>query len=156
MVRVTIVLFTSLFCTSCCFAPCFAFEFENCGSTLGTFTNVVISGCSTSDERCIFVRGTNASMSISFIPNKDISKIDARVYGKITVFPIPFPLSQPDVCQDPNSGIKCPLHKNQEYHYTTAMFLQKSFPSVNVEIKWEFMNENKEKIVCLEFPAKIK
>ncbi|KAG5316369.1 PREDICTED: protein NPC2 homolog [Acromyrmex echinatior] len=155
MIRVTIVVFT-LFYASYCFAPCFAFNFNSCGSTLGTFTKVVISECNTSDERCIFMRGTNASMSINFTPNEDISKIIARVYGEISFLPIPFPLSQPDVCKDPNAGIKCPLHKDQEYHYTTTMFLQKSFPSVNVNIKWEFVNENSEKIVCIEFPAKIK
>ncbi|XP_018044971.1 PREDICTED: protein NPC2 homolog [Atta colombica] len=155
MIRVTIVVLT-LFYALCCFTPCLAFKFDNCGSTLGTFTKVVISECSTSDETCIFVRGTNASMSINFTPNKDISIINARVYGEISFLPIPFPLSQPDVCKDPNAGIKCPLHKDQEYHYTTTMFLQKSFPSVNVKIKWEFVNENNEKIVCIEFPAKIK
>ncbi|XP_018362177.1 PREDICTED: protein NPC2 homolog [Trachymyrmex cornetzi] len=155
MIRVTIVVFT-LFYALCCFAPCLAFVFDNCGSTLGTFTKVVISECSTSDEKCIFERGTNASMSISFTPNQDISKIFARVYGIINFIPISFPLSQPDVCKDSNAGIKCPLHKDQEYNYTTTMVLQKRFPSVNVKIKWEFVDEKHDKIVCIEFPAKIK
>ncbi|KYN01737.1 Ecdysteroid-regulated 16 kDa protein [Cyphomyrmex costatus] len=116
----------------------------------------MISGCSTSDEKCILVRGTNATMSIDFTPNKDISQLTARVYGVLTMVPIPFPLRQPDVCKDSNAGIKCPLHKDQLYHYSTMMFLEKSFPSLNVKIKWEFLNENNEKIVCLEFPAKLK
>lgn len=40
------------------------------GSTLGKFTEVVISECSTSDEKCNFVRGTNATMSINFKPSE--------------------------------------------------------------------------------------
>ncbi|KYQ56007.1 Protein NPC2 like protein [Trachymyrmex zeteki] len=154
MVRMAIVVFT-LFYALCCFAPCLAFEFDDCGSTLGKFTEVVISECSTSDEKCNFVRGTNATMSINFKPNKDISHIVARVYGILNILPVPFPLSQPDVCKDPNAGLKCPLHKDQEYHYMTMMSIKKNFPSVNVKIKWEFVNENNEKIVCIEFPAKV-
>jgi len=58
--------------------------------------------------------------------------VNARAYGVLIDVPIPFPLDKPDVCKDPSDGIKCPLHKNQKYHYTTSIFVQKKFPSVIV------------------------
>lgn len=82
--------------------------------------------------------------------------MNVRVYGVLIDVPVPFPLNKPDACKDPDDGIECPLHKDQEYHYTTTMFVQKKFPSVSVSIKWEFVNEKNEKIVCIEFPAKVK
>ncbi|XP_077261939.1 NPC intracellular cholesterol transporter 2 homolog a [Temnothorax americanus] len=155
MSRVTIVVFT-LFYALCYSASCHAVTFDDCGSTLGKFTEVLVSGCKTSDEKCVLQRGANASISIKFTPNKDISVVNARVYGVVLDVPVPFPLAKPDACKDPDDGIDCPLHKDQEYHYTTTLLVQKQYPRVNVYIKWEFINENKEKIVCIAFPAKVK
>ncbi|EFN89512.1 Protein NPC2-like protein [Harpegnathos saltator] len=125
------------------------------GSTLGKFTNVSVSNCRTSDEKCILKRGNNATISIKFIPNMDISSVDVLVYGVMLDIPIPFPIEKPDACEDPDSGIHCPLKKNQEYYYTTTMFVQRKFPSVSVDIKWELVNTDKQKIVCILFPAKV-
>lgn len=71
---------------------------------------------------------------ISFI-DADISQVNVRVYGVMLEVPIPFPIDRPDACKDPDDGIDCPLHKNQEYHYTTSMFVQKKFPSVIDKLK---------------------
>jgi len=40
------------------------------GSRIGKFTKVSVSGCSLSDDKCVLVRGTNASISIKFIPSE--------------------------------------------------------------------------------------
>ncbi|XP_019889950.1 NPC intracellular cholesterol transporter 2 homolog a isoform X4 [Ooceraea biroi] len=152
MHRVTL----AFLCVLCCSASCLAFTFADCGSTLGKFTEVSVSGCQTSDEKCALVRGTNASISIAFTPNTDITQVNARVYGVLIDIPVPFPLDKPDACKDPDDGISCPLHKNQEYHYRTSIFVQNKFPKVSVDIKWELVNEKNENIVCIEFPAKIK
>ncbi|XP_029165205.1 NPC intracellular cholesterol transporter 2 homolog a-like [Nylanderia fulva] len=146
----------ALLCVLCCIASCLAVTFTDCGSTLGGFTEVSVSECHPSDVKCTLVRGFNASISIKFTPNQDIEHVNVLVYGILFGVPVPFPFDKPDVCQDPNDGIKCPLKKNQEYQYTTSLFVQKTYPAVNVNIKWEFVNENKEKIICVEFPAKLK
>ncbi|XP_012215342.1 NPC intracellular cholesterol transporter 2 homolog a [Linepithema humile] len=155
MSRVFYIAF-ALVCALCCSAPCLGVSFENCGSTLGKFTAVSVSGCQATDEKCVLVRGTNASISITFVPNEDVSHVTARVYGIMMTVPIPFPLDKPDVCKDPDDGVNCPLQGNQEYHYTTALFVQKKFPSVSVDIKWEFVDSTGKKIVCILFPAKVK
>lgn len=65
-----------------------------------------------------------------FFADKDITQVKARVYGILLDIPVPFPLEKPDACKDPDDGVSCPLHKDQEYHYTTTLFVQKNFPSV--------------------------
>ncbi|XP_070160181.1 NPC intracellular cholesterol transporter 2 homolog a [Polyergus mexicanus] len=154
--RQSISVVFALLCVLCYSASCLAVKFANCGSTLGKFTEVSVSGCQASDEKCALVRGTNASISINFIPNKDITQVYVHVYGVLIDIPIPFPFDKPDVCKDLNDGVACPLHKDQEYHYTTSLLVQKKFPSVNVNIKWELVDEAGQNIVCIEFPAKVK
>lgn len=68
-------------------------------------------------------------MCISFA-DEDISQVNVRVYGEVLNIPVPFPLEKPNACKDPDDGIVCPLRKDQEYHYTTTMLVQKKFPSV--------------------------
>ncbi|GAB1863134.1 NPC intracellular cholesterol transporter 2 homolog a-like [Camponotus japonicus] len=146
----------ALLCVLYCSAFCLAIHFDDCGSPLGKFTEISVSGCKESDSRCALVRGTNASITIKFIPNKDINQVDVRVYGVLLDIPVPFPLDNPNACTDSHDGLKCPLQKDQEYNYTTSLFVQKIYPSVNVDVKFELVDGNEEKIVCIEFPAKVK
>ncbi|XP_020284515.1 protein NPC2 homolog [Pseudomyrmex gracilis] len=157
MTRVTNITFAFLY-VLCFTAQSFAIYFEDCGSSLGKFTEVSVSKCRDSDPKCFLIRGTNASISIKFVPNQDISNVKVRVTGIVFDVPVPFPLDpkKTDACKDPDSNIDCPLRKNQEYRYTTTMFVHKNFPSVAVDIKWEFLNENNKNIVCIKFPARIK
>ncbi|XP_011862437.1 PREDICTED: protein NPC2 homolog isoform X2 [Vollenhovia emeryi] len=125
MTRVTIV---ALFYALCYFASSLAVTFQDCGSKSGKFTEILVSGCEMTQENCILKRGTNASISIKFIPNKDISQVKVRVYGVLVHVPVPFPFQKSDACNDPDDGITCPLKKNQEYHYTTTLFVEKKYP----------------------------
>jgi len=64
------------------------------------------------------------------IPGKDVSKIEAHVFGVLLDVAVPFPLEKPDVCKDSGSNIKCPLKKDQEVEYKTTFFLEKKIPAV--------------------------
>ncbi|KAH0948491.1 hypothetical protein HN011_002592 [Eciton burchellii] len=139
----------------CCYTSTHAFVFEDCGSELGKFTDITISTCDNSEEKCGFTRGVDINVSVKFIPNKDISKIEAHVFGVLLDVAVPFPLEKPDVCKDSNSNIKCPLKKDQEVEYKSSFFLEKKTPALSVEIMWEFRNENDEKIICIKFPGKV-
>ncbi|XP_014482247.1 PREDICTED: protein NPC2 homolog [Dinoponera quadriceps] len=150
---VIFALFCAVLCS--CYGSCVAYVYEDCGSTLGKFSDVSVTGCQTTDENCALKRGTNATISIKFKPNAHISQVLIRVYGVMLDIPIPFPLDKPDMCKDPDCGVKCPLEKDQEYTYTTTMYVQRKFPSVNVYIKWEFVDDKENKIVCVIFPARI-
>lgn len=78
--------------------------------------------------------------------DQDIQQVKVLVYGVMLDIPVPFPIDQPDACKDPDSGVQCPVHKDQEYHYTTMMLVQKKFPSVithtNISIFVNFSRGN--------------
>jgi len=76
-------------------------------------------------------------LCISFA-DEDVSNVTAHIYGVITDIPIPFPFDKSDVCTDPEDGVNCPLHKDQEYHYTTSLFVEKKYPSVKWHLKFIF------------------
>ncbi|KAK2582461.1 hypothetical protein KPH14_004767 [Odynerus spinipes] len=133
-----------------------AVSFQDCGSKIGRFTAVTVSGCDTTKAACDLVRNTNASLTIDFIPSQDIEKVTAEVYGVIADLPIPFPLSHPDVCADQESNIHCPLKKDTPYSYKAILPVKREYPRLTVQVKWQLKNENKQDIVCVYIPAKIK
>lgn len=65
-----------------------------------------------------------------FFADTDISDIKAQAFGVLMDVPIPFSLEKPNVCEDPDSGIKCPLKKDQEAEYKVMFNLDKKAPTV--------------------------
>ncbi|XP_015179114.1 PREDICTED: protein NPC2 homolog [Polistes dominula] len=135
---------------------CYAVEFKDCGSKIGHFTKITISNCDTSKTACELVRNSNVSLTIDFIPSQDISKIEAVIHGVIADVPIPFPLSHPDVCTNPESNIQCPLKKDTEYTYKAVLPVENTYPKLSLKVRWELQDENKQDIICVSIPAKIK
>ncbi|KAL2737994.1 NPC intracellular cholesterol transporter 2 a-like [Vespula squamosa] len=134
----------------------YALEFQDCGSKIGHFTKIAVSNCDTSKAACEFVRNTNASLIIDFIPSQDVSKIEAVVHGIIADVPIPFPLPHPNVCTDSESNIQCPLKKDTQYTYKAVLPVDRNYPRLSVIVKWELQDENKQDIICVKIPVKIK
>lgn len=77
-----------------------------------------------------FVLSIHSDYSRIFFADENITEVYVRVYGVMLDIPIPFPFDKPDVCKDVNDGVACPLQKDQKYHYTTSLFVQKIYPSV--------------------------
>ncbi|KAI4491129.1 hypothetical protein M0802_010439 [Mischocyttarus mexicanus] len=126
------------------------------GSKIGHFTKITISNCDTSKSACELVRNTNASIDIDFIPSQDVSKIEAVIHGIIADVPIPFPLTHPDVCTNPESNIQCPLKKGTDYTYKAILPVESSYPKMSLKIKWELQDEKEQDIICVYIPVKIK
>ncbi|KAL6434873.1 hypothetical protein ACFW04_005209 [Cataglyphis niger] len=150
------IAFSLLCVLSCRIVSSLAFVFEDCGSEIGKFNEISISSCDLSEEKCSIIRDSNIHLSLKFTPSVDVSKIEARAFGILANVPVPFPLEKPDVCNDANSGINCPLKKDQEVEYKATFFVEKTIPAVTVQIKWELVDEDDKNIVCIEFPAKVK
>ncbi|XP_018405084.1 PREDICTED: protein NPC2 homolog [Cyphomyrmex costatus] len=153
MMRI-IVAFSVLF-VLCEITSSFAFVFEDCGSEAGKFNDVSISSCDVSDEKCSLPRGTDINVFLKFTSDKDISDVKAYAFGILLDVAIPFPLENSDVCKNPNSGVKCPLKKDQETEFKDTFNVDKKTPAVSVDVIWEFRNEKDEKIICIKFPVKI-
>ncbi|XP_032685878.1 NPC intracellular cholesterol transporter 2 homolog a-like [Odontomachus brunneus] len=145
-----------MFALLCALSSTLAFNFEDCGSEIGKFGDITISSCTPSSKKCIVNRGDEAHMSVKFTPNKDISNLEVRIYTMLQNVPVPFPLEKPNMCKDSNSGIKCPLKKDEEVEYKTTLVVDKDVPVLNVDIMLQFVNENDHKVICVKFPAKIK
>ncbi|EZA60941.1 hypothetical protein DMN91_005184 [Ooceraea biroi] len=140
----------------CCYASTLAYIIEDCGSEGGKFNDMTVSTCDKSEEKCSFIKGVDINVSIKFTPNKDISKLEMLLYGILYDVTVPFPAQKPDVCNDPDSGITCPLKKDEEVEYKTTFVLDKQIPPVSVDVMVEFVNEEKEKIICIRYPVKLK
>ena len=65
-----------------------------------------------------------------FCTDKDISDITAHAFGVLLDVPIPFPLKNSNVCKDPDSGVKCPLKKDQETDFKNTFNVDKKTPAV--------------------------
>ncbi|TMW51033.1 hypothetical protein DOY81_003903 [Sarcophaga bullata] len=131
----------------------FGLQFTDCGSKTGKFTKIVVSDCDTTKNECILKRNSSVSITIDFSLAEDVTAIKTVVHGKVLGVEMPFHLQNPDACVD--SGLKCPLEKDETYEYTATLPVLKAYPKVNVIVKWELQDQNGEDIVCVSIPAKI-
>ncbi|XP_077261940.1 ecdysteroid-regulated 16 kDa protein-like [Temnothorax americanus] len=153
MTRISVAF--SLLCALCGITSSSAFVFEDCGSQLAKIDEIEISSCDVSDEKCVLTRGETIHVKAKVTPNTDITEVKVFAYGVILDVAVPFPLKKPDVCKNPDSGLKCPLKKDQEVNYKATFVVEKKTPTLSVDVMWEFKNEKDEKIICLKFPVKI-
>ncbi|XP_031839654.1 NPC intracellular cholesterol transporter 2 homolog a [Nomia melanderi] len=153
--RPTIAPLLLLFCFA--LSPtCRAFEVIDCGSKVGTFTSVTLSGCDMTKQACDLIRDTNATIEIDFTVDKEITNMYAIVHGVIMDVPIGFPLPNANACEYAHSGITCPVAKGTACHYTNTLPVLKSYPKLSLIVRWELRDENNQDIVCLLIPARIK
>ncbi|KAG7197334.1 hypothetical protein KM043_018447 [Ampulex compressa] len=129
-------------------------EFTDCGSDVGRLKSVDVTGCEDKTQ-CVLKRGTNVTIEIVFEPSKPATEVKAVVHGIIMDVPMPFPLPNADACSYPQSGITCPVQKDETYTYRAELPVKQSYPRLSLNVKWELRNEAQEKIVCVKIPAKI-
>ncbi|GLH14267.1 Ecdysteroid-regulated 16 kDa protein [Gryllus bimaculatus] len=133
-------------------ATSYGFPVKDCGSKEGKLAKVSLS-CS-GDTECILKRNSNVTITMQFTPLEDVKELTALVHGIIEGLPVPFPLPNPNACED--SGIQCPLKKGNVYNYSAHFFVKHSYPKVRVTVKWEMKDENKNDLLCLLIPARIR
>ncbi|KAJ0176290.1 hypothetical protein K1T71_008464 [Dendrolimus kikuchii] len=127
--------------------------YTDCGSKLATVQSVGVSNCAETARDCILKRNTNVTISLEFTPKEDVSSLTTDVHGIIMNLPVPFPLPQPDACK--GNGLTCPLKAGQKESYEATLQVLKSYPKVNVDVKWELKNENDDDLVCVLIRAKL-
>lgn len=124
----------------------------------------------------IFEWETNDCVRVFSEGQDEIPEVKTVVHGIIMGMEMPFPLPNPDACKD--SGITCPLKKDQNYEYIASLPVMRAYPKVmanerlrflcevilswglffmqvRVDVKWELQTAQGEKILCLLIPAKI-
>merc|ERR1711970_1277021 len=103
----------------------------NCGSRATVDMKAIeISDCA--GARCILTKGQ----------------------GMIAGVPIPFPLptGEEDACK--YTG--CPIERHNPATFKYSLFVQPSYPPLDVGVKWELVDQSGATQVCIIFPATLK
>lgn len=134
------------------FATAFAVSWKDCGSKLGSVTNVIVQGCPAAGT-CVLHKGVNVSFGVDFKSNEDASDLTMLVYGHIAGVDVPFPLDNPDVCKD--SNVTCPIKKNTAYSYRNKIFVKTLYPSLTLVVKMKIVDTSGGVVACIVTPVQI-
>jgi len=102
---------------------------------------------------CVFEKGMNVNVTISFTAQHDSPTLAAKVYGIILGLDIPYPLPQGDACQ--NSNIQCPIVKGQRYTYHGTFPVLEAYPKIDVLVRWKLIVAHHVDETCFTFPMSI-
>ncbi|VDK43747.1 unnamed protein product [Taenia asiatica] len=75
------------------------------------------------------------------------------VHGIIAGIPVPFPLPDNDLCHFVQPG--CSIKPNSSEQMDYSLYVKESYPSIQLTIKWQLVNEVGVDLVCIKFPAKL-
>lgn len=141
--------------------------FKDCGST-GTDITLNVANCSKAP--CIFVKNTNASITIEFTSSRlnlsylkeifnnclykgsESKTLRNLVFGIIAGVKVPFPIPQEDACK---VGLPCPLPANVHVKEELYLAILPEYPSISLFGQIQINNENDQTVVCILLPMKI-
>ncbi|KRX23688.1 Epididymal secretory protein E1 [Trichinella nelsoni] len=128
IVIVNIGKVTTLFCTL---------------ESIFTVNDVAVDPCDAEGSTCPLIRGSKASITIRFVPDREVKQLKARVHGILMKLgKVPFLLPNSDACK--NSNLTCPLVAGEEYTYQQSIHVLRSYPKMNLLIKWELIEPGDE------------
>lgn len=78
----------------------------------------------------LFIKYRSEIILTNFFTEADISNLIAYAFGILVEVPVPFPLEKPEVCKYPESGLSCPLKKDELAEYKTTFSIDKKTPAV--------------------------
>ncbi|XP_008281298.1 epididymal secretory protein E1 [Stegastes partitus] len=125
-------------------------KYIDCGSASGKVTMVDISPCDS--QPCKLHRGQSSSVNVTFTSDVESQTSTAVVHGIIAGLPVPFAIPNADGCK---SGIQCPIHKPQVYHYATELPVKSEYPTIKLVVEWELKDDKKNDLFCVKFPVQI-
>lgn len=82
-----------------------------------------------------------------------INQANVEIYGKVAFIPIKFNMPENNACG--KFGFDCPIGPNERKTLEISLPIMKQYPSLSVTVQLKLLNENKQPIACIEFPAKI-
>ncbi|KRY21801.1 Protein NPC2 -like protein, partial [Trichinella patagoniensis] len=108
-----------------------------------TVNDVAVDPCDAEGSTCPLIRGSKASITIRFVPDREVKQLKARVHGILMKLgKVPFLLPNSDACK--NSNLTCPLVAGEEYTYQQSIHVLRSYPKMNLLIKWELIEPGDE------------
>jgi len=135
-------------------------KWRNCSTddSYGELTKLEITSCDVNaDGRCVLKRNSQGTLTLGFKAVKDIPEVKALVHGIVFDVPVPFNLPNANGCKD--SGLECPLKSGGNNVYISTLPIEKRYPKVFVDVKWELVIPNADgtttPIVCVIIPSKV-
>lgn len=125
-------------------------KYIDCGSSDGKVTMVDITPCAT--QPCPLKQGQDYTVNVTFVSNVETENSTAVVHGIIAGVPIPFPIPVSNGCM---SGIECPIHKLQTYHYVATLPVKSEYPRIKLVVEWELKDDDSKDLFCIKFPVQI-
>ncbi|GIY35915.1 NPC intracellular cholesterol transporter 2 [Caerostris extrusa] len=145
-------MFSTVILSVILFSQAWALKYTDCGSKTGKIINVQVTGCENSDV-CEFKRGEKYTYDVTFESLTESEKLRTVIYGIVGGVLLPFPVPNPDACEQ--SDIECPLQNGQTYNYAYDIEVRKSYPALQADVKWELKDDKNQDVVCVQLPVKI-
>lgn len=120
--------------------------------------NISISNCVKAP--CRLRRKTTTHVEFKFTPDKEVRSLKTEVSAKILGIPFPFiGVDNTNACggvfMPDGTKAACPLKAGQEYHYRNKFDILEIYPKVKVLVHWALINQDGERVLCFNVPAKI-
>ncbi|CDS39327.1 Niemann Pick C2 protein [Echinococcus multilocularis] len=145
------VLCVALFVATSCHAAIPGLEDCSTPSSRGKFIDGEITPCTT--DPCALVKGRNTSITLKFISTDLVTAGRIVVHGIIAGIPVPFSLPDDNLCHFIQPG--CTIQPNSTEQMDYSLYVKESYPSIQLAIKWQLVNELGVDLVCIKFPAKL-
>lgn len=127
--------------------------FRSCGKPRSSISKLEVEGCADSSRSCILRKGTDAKITITFTPTVKVDNITVKAYGIIEGVPLPYPLPNSNGCNE--TGLHCPLIENIKVTYSQKFPVKPFFPSLSLDVKWTFVYDTAEELLCALIPVRI-
>jgi len=110
-------------------------------------TKVEITGCD--QPPCKLIKGQSTELNVQFTSTKSTKILKPKVTTKALGLTIPYQLpgDQADACNH-LFGSQCPIDENEDINYQLTMPILKIYPSVNLEIQLEMLDEDNSSQFC--------
>nr|XP_058954984.1 NPC intracellular cholesterol transporter 2-like [Pocillopora verrucosa] len=125
---------------------CKKISYQKCPSTkeLGEIVSIDVTPCE--EEPCVLKKGSNETVTITFIPHEVVT--GAKIYAYAIKGPIHvrLPVPNPNACQD--HGLSCPLKSGVQVEFVLVEFVSPSVPSGDVKLEAQIKDQDGKSLIC--------
>jgi Niemann-Pick C2 protein len=115
---------------------------------------VTIPGCDS--PPCKLVKGTDVKVEVQFSTTSATKTLTPKVNTRFLGLSLPYdlPSEQKDGCQHIRST-SCPLDSSEFAIYELTMPILKSYPSLNIEIELNMLNDDNQSQFCFKVDCQV-
>ncbi|XP_055879616.1 NPC intracellular cholesterol transporter 2-like [Biomphalaria glabrata] len=142
-----LITFLVVLFSSACWVKSDVVTFKDCGSELGTITQVDITPCS--NFPCPFRRNAYTNITVKYTANSDIVSARTSLAAYIAGMSVTFPLRDSNACH----SMTCPIKNGDNVVYKSLIFVPE-VKKVSMVTRFKIQSASRD-IVCFTFPVTI-